>query len=81
MKGDLCCPNLNCSREFVLPRDFIDHLRTCTEGKECALIIKRAELPCCFCKSYVALGKYCPHLSACHKQGGKKVNNFIIAES
>ena len=68
MKGDLRCPNSKCSLEFVLPRNFIDHMRTCSEGDECTLVINRKELPCCFCKTYVSLGRYCSHLSSCHKK-------------
>ncbi|XP_057313769.1 uncharacterized protein LOC130655083 isoform X2 [Hydractinia symbiolongicarpus] len=80
MKGDLTCPNSRCSKEFILPRDFVNHLRTCTEGSECAIIVKRNELPCCFCKTYVALGKYCSHLSSCHNQSAKKITQTTLPE-
>lgn len=80
MKGDLTCPNSRCSKEFILPRDFVNHLRTCTEGSECTIIVKRNELPCCFCKTYVALGKYCSHLSSCHNQSAKKITQSTLPE-
>lgn len=68
MKGDLRCPNFRCALDFILPRNFIDHIRVCTEGDACAAVINRKELPCCFCKRYVLLGRYCSHLASCHNK-------------
>ena len=74
MKGNLYCPNAKCHQEFVLPRDFIQHLRRCRDGDELAsLVLEKKELPCCFCKSYVSIGKYCTHLKSCHQEKANKV--------
>ncbi|XP_066929476.1 uncharacterized protein [Clytia hemisphaerica] len=75
MKGNLYCPNQRCLKEFVLPRDFIQHLRHCSDGNETAsLVFQRNELPCCFCKNYVSIGKYCTHLKSCHQEKAQEVS-------
>jgi len=35
-------------------------------------VLKEKKLPCCFCKKYILLSKYCSHLSSCHKEKGEK---------
>ena len=72
MTGNLRCPNSRCGVEFVLPRDFVRHLKECKDGEECMTVLKEKKLPCCFCKKYILLSKYCSHLSSCHKEKGEK---------